>query len=174
MSFDEIIVTDLAKSFLEENGILPSQWKLPMGESKKIINAGVKIAIMWTPASEIKLPACVSPDEYSHMVIIDASYLSQKIITPDMQVGVILHEIGHVVDHSKSGGNIDYITIMKYGRQFENEVSADQYASLCGYGSQFAEALQTMRDKGVYGFDSDSVAERIRLLKAVSPQIEQL
>jgi hypothetical protein len=170
MSLDEIIATRSVREILEKHQILPSQWDLPNGEPEKIIGVGIKLAIMFSPASQLKLPQ----GDYDNLVIIDGSLLEQNVISPEMQVGMILHEIGHVVNRPQVSATPNYMDALKYGDKFEEEICADLYAARCGYGEAFVSALKLMSRRGIYGFDSEAVAERILRLEQVSSQTESV
>lgn len=164
MSIDEIIVTDSARKILEKHQILPSHWQLREGTAERIIEANIRLTIMYSPASQINLP----PGDYGSLVVADVSLLEKGVITPEMQVGIFMHEIGHVLNPPPTGPNTNYVDALAYGDKFDEEVSADQFAVACGYGQSFASALKVFRERGTYGFDSDAVAERIRRLEQVS------
>jgi hypothetical protein len=170
MSLDDIIVTKSARELLEKHQILPSQWNLPDGEAEKIIEAGVKLAVMFSPASQLKLPK----GDYDNLVIIDVSFLGQKVISPEIQVSIILHEIGHIVNPPQPCTNPNYMDAMNYGDKFDDELCADLYAARCGYGEAFASALKLMRQRAIHGFESESVAERINRLNQASSKTESV
>jgi hypothetical protein len=168
MILDEIVVTNSAREILGKHSILPSQWGLLDEETEKIIGAGIKLAVMFSPASQLKLPQ----GNYHSLVMIDISLLEQAVISPKMQVGVILHEIGHVVNPPQPSLTPNYMDALRYGREFDEEICADLYAARCGYGEAFASALKLMRQQGIYGFDSGAVSERILRLEQVSTPTE--
>lgn len=164
MVLDEIIVTDSARQILGKHRILPTLWGILDEETEKIIGAGIKLAVMFSPASQLKLPH----GNYDNLVMIEISLLEQAVISPKMQVGVILHEIGHLVNPPQPSVIPNYVDAMKYGPKFDEEICADLYTARCGYGEDFASALKLMRQRGIYGFDSDAVSERILRLEQIS------
>lgn len=159
MTLDEIVGTKDARTFLMKHEILPSQWGLTQLETDRIGKSGVRIVIFNAPAS-----VDMFPTTGSCLMILDAGPLNQGLITAKMQIGIILHELGHLVNPPPNDTDT-YVSCMGGGASSEDEIFADDYALHCGYGREFAEALKLMSEQGIYGFDSPGVRKRIERLE---------
>ena len=77
-------------------------------------------------------------------------------LSPDEQVSVILHELGHIFNLPPNGYYMN--------QSLEEEMYADYYTHHCGYGLQFAEAMNKMRANGVCGFNVPEIVTRVNEL----------
>jgi len=149
-----------AAKWLTKHSIMPTAWAIQRPEEQeRIARSNIGLAIFYAPASQLDLSLFAGLSECKYLIAIDASYLDSGRITPDQQVGIILHELGHVFNVPP----YDITSCMKSQQEhnLEAEQYADYYTHHCGYGAPFAGAMKHMKDTGVHGFDSPEIDSRI-------------
>ena len=160
MSLDDIALYRNTKIWMRRHSIMPSQWNLSPEEAKRITSAGIHITVYNTPASCLPL---VQPIEAGlrYLIVVDPAPLDSGKLTPKQMIATLLHEIGHVVNPPIKGiFDPDYYLMQLKGVK-EDEVFADDYARHCGYGADFADALECMKQQEPGTFDTDAVKYRI-------------
>ena len=171
---DELLVTNAARKLFTLRGILPSTWAIPSDEKTRLSQSPIGIAIFNSPASVLNLDISPIPPRVRFLIVIDGGPLHAETITPQEQIGVLLHEFGHHVNPPPKPTD-DAALIASWGRLAsgsnhlsEDELFADDYARHCGFGFHFANAMEKMKNIGVPGFDHPSIDERIGLLRTTS------
>ena len=166
LSLDDLALFPSTKRWMLRHSILPSQWNLSADEAQRIASAGIRITVYNTPASCLPL---VQPIEVGlkHLIVVDPAPLDSGKLTPRQVIATLLHEIGHVVNLPTPGiFDFDYMMQLKGVR--EDEVFADDYARHCGYGTDFADALELMKQAEPASFDTEAVKYRIERIRTES------
>jgi hypothetical protein len=157
-----MFTTIAAEKFLTKHSIMPQDWKIPQAEQERINVANIGMVVFYTPASSLDLSLSPWINNCSHLIALDGSYLDSGAISQDQQVGIILHEIGHILNRPP----YDHNDLMKTksDHNLDDEFYADYYAHHCGYGAQFISAMRCMRSANIYGFNSIEIDQRIQAL----------
>jgi hypothetical protein len=167
-TFDEIVIGSSAKQWLKAKNLLPSSWALQVGQEESIKNAGVRLTIMYSPASVLKLqPNPLKDVDAARLIIVDVNAFDNPKLTREEKIATVLHEIGHVfhelalqksmIDALKTG---QYVAEMNSAT--ENENAADDYACQNGFGRHVASGLEKLAEIYPDKFGTKEVKARIK------------
>ena len=147
---------------MSDHGIELQSWSIPNAEVQRINEASIEIQITNTSTDPV---ADTYRDTSRNIFIIkiNTTYLDGNQITPEQQIGIILHEIGHRLNPAP------YSAARVMNASEDCELYADYYAHYCGYGEHFADALEKMKIGKVSGFTSQEVTNRITTLRNQPP-----
>jgi len=168
---DDIVVGASAKQWLAVKKLLPSTWGFDSDQEESLRNAGIRLTIMYSPASVLKLqPNPLKDMDAARLVIVDANTFDHPDLTREEKIAAMLHEMGHVFHELKPKRSI--IDALKTGQYVaemntvpEGERAADDYAFQIGYGNYIASGLQTLARVYPEKFDTDEVKARIARMK---------
>jgi hypothetical protein len=170
-NIDDIVIGSKAKQWLTERQLLPSTWGFQEGQEKSLEKTGIRLTIMYSPASVLKLqPNPLKDVDAARLVIVDANAFDNPKLTREEKIATMLHEIGHVfhelapkksiIDALKTG---QYVAEMNSVSESEN--AADDYACQIGYGNHIASGLEKLAEIYPDKFSTDEVKARIKRMK---------
>jgi hypothetical protein len=169
---DDIVIGSSAFQWLKTNHILPSTWGLHEKQQQDIKNAGIRLTVMYSPASVLKLqPNPLKDVEAARLIMVDANALDAPSLSPQEKIAAMLHEIGHVfhelapirstIDALKTG---EYVAEMNSAVESEN--AADDYAAQAGYGQHVASGLVKLAEMLPKKFATSEVKARIARMQS--------
>ena len=159
-------LTPSAEAWMFKHSISPKSWKIPPDELERIDKLPATADVYEPPGGVLdrsKSPASVMG---GRLVSLDKSYLERGNVTKEQQIGIILHEIGHIVNQPQQTQMETYEEEMhkqdgNNKQATATELYADYYVHYCGYGRHYAAAMRVMKVLDVYGFDTDAVTQRL-------------
>lgn len=151
-----------ALEVLVQNNIAFENWRISDDERKRISNTPVGVAAFYSPGSLLGHNEIKMLQSIEFLIALDISYLKSGLLTGDEQIGIILHELGHIINPAP------YEPCSCMNPKLDEELYADYYTIHCGYGAEFALAMSKMREAKIYGFTSTSIEKRITELKSPS------
>lgn len=154
-----ITLTKSANEFLFNIGAHPSSWGLPSNLISKISAEKIGLLVFNSPASTLDLTMNQAITEARHLIILDKN--SIRSLPAREVVGVILHEIGHTLNPPPALTEEQQIEEWAHDSTLtpdRSEVYADKFATECGYGHDFANALKR-------GLQNPHISARIKLLE---------
>ena len=164
MPIDDILLFRETKAWFAKHDLLPSTWSLTHQEAERIIAAQIGITICSPPANCVPLHKIPEEQSIRYLITVDPSLVEDKVFSARQQIGVLLHEIGHVVN-PRTETSIDHDFTMGLIRLNEHEIFADDYVRFCGYGEDFAESMEVMISRDSIRFDTSSSKKRVELLR---------
>ncbi len=161
--FDNLAIFPSTKKWMKRHSIMPAQWNLSGEEVQRISSAGIRITVYNTPATCLPLlPAIEAGLKY--LIVVDPAPLESGKLTPRQMIASLLHELGHVVN-LPIPGIFDFDYLMQLNGVKDEEVFADDYVRHCGYGIDFAEALEAMMEIEPHTFRTTAVNFRIKRIR---------
>ena len=148
---------------MARHGISFGIWDIPHEERTRISYTSVGIVAFRAPAFCISMSQVFLEGVPSDIIMLDRTFLETELITGPEQIGIILHEIGHIVNKPESEP-AEYME--RNSSSLEEELYADYYTHHCGYGQHFARAMTKMREAKIYGFDMPNIQLRLDALAA--------
>ncbi|HVU07288.1 MAG TPA: hypothetical protein VHG89_01950 [Verrucomicrobiae bacterium] len=167
-SVDDIVIGATAKAWLAKKELLPSTWGLLPPQVDFIKRAGIRLTMMYSPASELTLrPNPLEDVAAGSLVIFDADTLGHEKLNKAERIATLLHEIGHVfyaLTPKKPIPPTVYVTATN--GESESENAADDFAYQLGYGKQIISSLETLA--GIYPqtFGTPGIKARIERMKS--------
>jgi len=166
-SVDDIVIGVAAKTWLTKKELLPSTWELSPDHVEFIKQAGIRLTMMYSPASELTLrPNPLKDIAEANLIIFDADTLGHEKLTKAERIATLLHEVGHVfhaLTSKKTIAPTDYVMAMNGENESEN--AADDFAYQLGYGKQIVSSLETLADIYPKTFGIPEVKKRIERIK---------
>lgn len=175
-TIDDIVVGATAKSWLRSKNLLPSTWGLPTEEIQRISQTGIRLTMMYPPASVLKLqPNPLKDVGAASMIIFDANTFGGVQLTREEKIATLLHEMGHVFhDLSPKKSDIGALKVEEYvsamDGQNESENAADDYARKLGYGEHIATSLEKLKTICPEKFNTPGVDGRIKRMREYANQ----
>jgi len=151
-----------ARQLLATYHIPFESWTIPDAERSRIADAPIGLAAFYTPGSRLGPTEIQMLQSIQFLIALDMSYLKAEFLTAPEQVGIIIHELGHVLNPAI------YDPCSCMNAALDEELYADYYTIHCGYGSEFASAMAKMRQANVHGFASSSIQQRLDELASPS------
>jgi hypothetical protein len=170
-TIDDIVIGNSAASWLRGRSLLPSSWGLKNEVAERIKDAVIRLTIMYSPASILKLqPNPLKDLIVANLVIIDANAFEHPDFTREESIATMLHEIGHVFHDLKPKPSVlDALKTSHYvapmNTKAESENAADDFACEVGYGKHVASGLKTLTRIMPDKFDNDEVKARIKRME---------
>ena len=164
ISLGEIALFPKTQGWMKHHSIMPYQWNLSPEEASRITAAGIRISVYNRPASWLPLAASIEGG-LKHLVVVDPAPLSSGTFTSQQMIASLLHEIGHVVNVPVRGFLNGEHMLHMIGVA-EEEIFADDYARHCGYGNDFADALEVMMQAEPKTFNKEAVKYRIERIRS--------
>lgn len=178
---DNIVIGDTARIFLERKHIMPSQWDLPPEKVSQLLQANIRLTVVCWPASQFR----IQPTQFQGMEAVDLIAIDKSVLDcgdlklePREHIAMILHEIGHVLNPvprqiSDSGlprgaDPAAWIVQQKHRKAEsleQTEMSADEYARVCGYGVEIASSLEKLVAFAPKLFELTQVQRRVQRIK---------
>lgn len=149
---------------MKRHSIMPAQWNLPPKEARRLADSSIRISVYNKPASCLPLAKPIE-EGLKHLIVVDPAPLSSGLFTPRQMIASLLHEIGHVVNAPVPGVLNGEFHLHMIGVA-EEEVFADDYARHCGYGADFANALEVMIQVEPQTFKNEAVKIRIERIRS--------
>jgi hypothetical protein len=167
-SIDDIVIGARARDWLTKKELLPSTWGLSPDQIEFIRRAGIRLTMMYSPASELTLrPNPLKDVSEANLIIFDADTLGHEKLNKAERIATLLHEVGHVfhaLAPKKPIAPADYVVAMN--KKNESENAADDFACQLGYGKQIVSSLETLADIYPKTFGIPEVKARIERMKA--------
>ena len=166
-SVDDIVIGARAKAWLTKKELLPSTWGLSPDQVEFIKQAGIRLTMMYSPASELSLrPNPLKDVTEVNLIIFDADTLGHEKLNKAERIATLLHEVGHVfhaLTPKKPITPTGHAAAMNGENESEN--AADDFACQLGYGKQIVSSLETLA--GIYPktFGIPEVKKRIERMK---------
>ena len=160
---DSIVVFKSTRFWLHQRNLLPSKWEIRPDKHARILASSVGITVYNTPASCLPVSELIRRS-IQFLVVFDPSLYDTNVLTARQQIASFLHEIGHIVNPPRKE-SIDIDGTMKAVGLMECEVYADDYARYCGYGADFAEALEAMQVHSPKTFSGTAIDRRIQRIR---------
>ena len=161
---DELRIAPSARDHLERHGIIFDNWDIKDEEKDRISHTSVGIVAFRAPAFCIDMSQAFGKNMPSYIIALDETFLETGLITGPEQIGMILHEIGHIVNKPipepvACTDPAEYMTPLP--SSLEEELDADYYTYHCGYNQHFANAMRKMRKEKIYGFNNPDIQRRL-------------
>jgi hypothetical protein len=167
-SVDDIVIGARAKEWLTKRELLPSSWGLLPDQVEFIKLAGIRLTMMYSPASELTLrPNPLKDVTGANLIIFDADALGHEKLNKAERIATLLHEVGHVfhaLTPKKSITPTGYAAAMNGENEIEN--AADDFAYQLGYGKYIVSSLETLASLYPKTFGKPEVKVRIERMKA--------
>ncbi len=170
-TIDDIVVGSTTKTWLRSKNLLPSTWNLPPDEIQKIRQAGIRLTMMYSPASVLKLrPNPLKDVAAASLIVFDANAFDDDQQSREEKIATLLHEIGHVFHELAPKKSViealkaeEYVAAMD--GQNESENAADDFARKLGYGEHIATSLEKLKTTCPEKFNKPGVDGRIKRMR---------